>query len=192
MIALLENNTEFNYQVWSSDVIINHRDEIIESALQAEKLFENRFGSIKDRDTTWSYQSYNIWLLTSPSPAWYLLFKDLMEVIKNQRDWNTPVWMESWINLHKTESLLDWHTHHWPMHGYISIDPKDTVTEFKEYSIVNNPGQIYIGAGRKLHRVVANGPIDFSSPRITVGFDLAYSFIGEEYPLDYQLMPLIL
>ena len=192
MITLLENNTDFNYQIWSSDIITTHRDEIIESALHAEKLFENRFGSIKDRDITWSYQSYNIWLLTSPSPTWYLLFKDLVEIIKNQRDWNTPVWMESWINLHKTERLLDWHTHHRPMHGYISIDPKNTVTEFKEYSIINNPGQIYIGAGRKLHRVIANGPIDLSSPRITVGFDLAYSIIGEEYPLDYQLMPLIL
>ena len=192
MITLLENNKEFNYQIWNSDVITNHFDEIIDASLRAEQLFETRFGPLKDRDLTWSYQSYNIWLLTSPSPSWYMLFKDLVEVIKQQRTWNTPVWIESWINMHRTEKILDWHTHHWPMHGYISIDPRETVTEFEDYTIVNRPGQIYIGPGKKLHRVVTTNATNFLSPRITVGFDVAYNFIGEDHPLDFQLMPLIL
>jgi len=32
MITLLENNKEFNYQIWNSDVITNHLNEIIDVA----------------------------------------------------------------------------------------------------------------------------------------------------------------
>ena len=31
MITVLENNKEFNYQIWNSDVITNHFDEIIDA-----------------------------------------------------------------------------------------------------------------------------------------------------------------
>ena len=192
MITLLENNTEFNYQIWNSDVINKHHKELVFSALRAEELFDYRFNKIKNKDLTWSYQSYNIWLLTSPSPFWHMLFQDLISVIKAQREWTVPVWMESWINIHRTRQVLDWHTHHWPIHGYISIDPKNTITEFEGYNIVNNIGQIYIGPGLRLHRVVADENTEFSTTSITVGFDLAYSFIDQDLPLDYQLMPLIL
>jgi hypothetical protein len=192
MITLIEDNQTHNYRVWHSDVIEKHHEELILSLLEAEKIFEERFGKIKNRDLTWSYQSYNIWALTSPSPVWFQLYQDLIEVIKKHRKWEIPLWLESWANIHRDHKVLDWHTHYWPIHGYISIDPKNTVTEFEEYKILNNIGQIYIGPGRRLHRVVSNEFTDFSTPRITVGFDLAFNFVDEKMPLDYQLIPIII
>lgn len=191
MIQLIEKNDFFNYQVWHTDVVEKHQQDLIESSLQAEKIFNNRYGAIKNKNLTWSYQSYNIWLLTSPCPAWFELYKDLLEVIKNYKKWDTPVWMESWINLHNSSEFLDWHTHYWPLHGYISIDPLKTATEFEGYEIINRPGQIYLGPGKRLHRVCPRGRIDESELRITVGFDIAYEFIDQRSPLDYQLMPLV-
>jgi hypothetical protein len=55
-------------------------------------------------------------------------------------------------------------------HGYISIDPKNTNTEFEGYSIENRPGQIYIGSAFTRHRVVNKERFD--GKRITLGFDL--------------------
>ena len=39
MITLLENNKEFNYQIWNSDVITNHFDEI--SKLNNFRIYPN-------------------------------------------------------------------------------------------------------------------------------------------------------
>ena len=54
--------------------------------------------------------------------------------------------------------------------GLISIDPKDTMTEFGHYSIENKIGQIYIGPGNRQHRVILRKP--YTTPRITLGFDV--------------------
>jgi hypothetical protein len=65
---------------------------------------------------------------------------------------------------------LDWHGHGFDYHGYISIDPKNTYTDFKDYRIDNKAGQIYFGPGHRSHKVVALEA--YEGKRITLGFDI--------------------
>ena len=78
--------------------------------------------------------------------------------------------MQCWLNYHTPDKVLDWHTHEWNYHGYISIDPKDTKTVFDGYEIDNEIGNIYIGPGYRYHKVVTKD--NFYEPRITLGFDV--------------------
>ena len=55
-------------------------------------------------------------------------------------------------------------------HGYISIDPKDTETEFEDYTIANETGNLYIGDAGIMHQVNVLSP--FEGKRITIAFDI--------------------
>jgi hypothetical protein len=85
-----------------------------------------------------------------------------------------PLWMESWMKYHIPDEVLDWHRHDskFTIHGYLSIDPKNTVTEFKTFSIENKPGNLYLGISGKdmMHRVVVKEP--YEGYRITIAFDV--------------------
>ena len=81
------------------------------------------------------------------------------------------MWMQAWLNYHNHDQVLGWHNHDWDYHGYISIDPKNTITEFRDYKIENKVGQIYFGPGQKEHRVVCLD--EFSDTRLTIGFDVS-------------------
>ena len=81
------------------------------------------------------------------------------------------MWMQAWLNYHNHDQVLGWHNHDWDYHGYISIDPKNTVTEFRDYKIENKVGQIYFGLGQREHRVVCLD--EFSDTRLTIGFDVS-------------------
>ena len=68
------------------------------------------------------------------------------------------------------------HGHSCQYHGYISIDPKNTTTLFKNgLQIDNKIGQIYIGPSGGLsewdHCVKINQP--YRGNRITIGFDIS-------------------
>jgi len=80
--------------------------------------------------------------------------------------------MQSWLNFHSSDEVLKKHSHEWPFHGYISVDPKSTTTVFEKYEIENKIGQIYIGPGGKgyEHYVRVNNP--YEGKRITIGFDI--------------------
>ena len=67
--------------------------------------------------------------------------------------------------------MLNWHSHQWDYHGYISIDPKKTRTVFSDYEIKNEVGNIYIGPGDREHKVIVDE--NFDTPRITLGFDVS-------------------
>ena len=69
------------------------------------------------------------------------------------------------------------HNHNCDYHGYISIDPRNTVTEFSDYKIENKVGQIYFGPGQREHRVVCLD--EFSDTRLTIGFDISLDLISE-------------
>jgi hypothetical protein len=89
--------------------------------------------------------------------------------------------MQCWLNYHHSNEVLDWHNHAWDYHGYICIDPKKTRTVFREYEIVNQIGNIYIGPGNREHKVVVDE--DYSSPRITLGFDIMVNNDNEFFKL---------
>ncbi len=135
--------------------------------VQASHLI-HQFG-FQSRDSTWTYSDYNFFSLSSPSPLFHQLFLELRDVINGYVP-EQMKWVQCWLNYHNTEQVLDWHNHEWDYHGYISIDPKNTRTQFREYEIRNEVGNIYIGPGYREHRVVVDD--DFQSPRITLGFDV--------------------
>ena len=56
------------------------------------------------------------------------------------------------------------------LYVYISIDPKNTITEFEKWKVHNKIGQIYIGEGGHQHRVIVNEP--YEGYRITIGLDI--------------------
>jgi hypothetical protein len=125
--------------------------------------------TLKGTDTTESYSTYNIFSITAGSIYFYNLFRELRDIIRTEIS-NGPLWMQAWVNLHTEDQVLDWHNHYWPYHGYISIDPKDTETEFDLYTIQNKIGQIYFGPGDRLHRVKVISP--YQGKRITIGYDV--------------------
>jgi hypothetical protein len=168
MCKLIENNIEHNYQIYSSQYIIDHHRLAFYEGKYAHARFRNRFPN--NDSSTWTYQNYNIFSLAAGSVFFYKIYKDLIFVIKNHVNTNEPIWFESWLNFHKETEVLDWHNHAFSYHGYISIDPKNTTTEFKNYSIENQIGNIYIGPGRREHRVLVNHPYD--GTRITLGFNI--------------------
>jgi len=141
--------------------------------LENQKTFIDQVEEIKltfvERDSTELYHTYNIFSITSGSLYFYNLFQELHHFIREQLP-QGPLWMQSWINIHKYENVLDWHNHEWPYHGYISIDPCDTVTEFEDYEIKNKAGQMYFGPGGRLHRV--KNLSEYSNNRITIGYDV--------------------
>lgn len=125
--------------------------------------------SLKGTDTTESYRTYNIFSITAGSIYFYNLFRELRDIIRTEIP-EGSLWMQAWVNIHAENNVLDWHNHYWPYHGYISIDPKDTETEFDLYTIRNKIGQIYFGPGDRLHRVKVISP--YQGKRITIGYDV--------------------
>jgi hypothetical protein len=199
MINLIEDNTEMNYRIYNSEFIANNvgmiRYESNFHYAKYRKLFKD-----SERGSTWDYGVYNIFSLASGSTLFYQIYKELLFVIKDYLkdqssldDYSNNVWFQSWLNYHKQNEVLDWHNHFFPIHGYISIDPKDSTTEFKEYSIKNKIGNIYIGLGYREHRVVVDTPYDGS--RITLAFNVAtpktiISGEGEEHFISF--IPIII
>jgi len=123
------------------------------------------------------YRFYNVFALTSPSPLFWGLLKEVSRIVRLElrAPAEQPLWMQCWMNMHNPKEVLGWHDHHFPFHGYISIDPKNSTTQFKEgditYEIENEVGNIYFGPGwNRMHRVVVND--DYEGPRITLGFDI--------------------
>ena len=173
MINLIEDNKELNYRIYNSEFIAKRIMAIRHEGKIHHASYKNVFPNTNN-DSTWDYKMYNIFSLSAGSTLFYQIYKDLIFVVKDylkdQQDISNSIWVQSWLNYHKQDEVLDWHDHYFSYHGYISIDPKDTTTEFKEYSIQNNPGNIYIGPGNRSHRVVVNKP--YTDTRITLGFDL--------------------
>ena len=83
------------------------------------------------------------------------------------------------------EDVLPWHDHAWPIHGYISIRPFNTTTVFEDFEIQNEVGNVYIGPGYMKHKVVVNEP--FTTPRLTIGFDLLHE--PSRYSANLGLIP---
>ncbi len=150
------------YKLFQSSYIKNNQQSFIEQSIEVKNLLDST-------DTTKDYYRYNLFSITAGSIYFYNLFAELRDIIRSEIP-DKPLWIQSWVNLHEYDKVLDWHNHSWPYHGYISIDPKRTVTEFEEYSISNHVGQIYFGPGNRLHRVKVLEK--FEGLRITIGYDV--------------------
>ena len=180
MVNLIENNIEMNYRIYNSEFIAKNINMIRYEGNLHHANYRELF-KVSKKGSTWDYGMYNIFSLASGSGSvlFYQIYKELLFVIKDylkdqhssEDDYSSNLWFQSWLNYHKQNEVLDWHDHKFPFHGYISIDPKDSTTEFKNYSIKNKIGNIYIGQGHRQHRVVVDTP--YNGTRITLGYDIA-------------------
>lgn len=149
------------YEVYKSDTIINNQELLIEHLLEFHHNTEYR---------TSNFDTYNIFTEWT-TDTMYDLFTNVKDVVRTHLP-KGRLWLQAWVNVHKQNECLDWHHHHFPFHGYISIDPKNTTTEFAKWKVKNSVGNIYFGHGGKAneHKVTVNEPYD--DYRITIGFDV--------------------
>ena len=163
-----------NYIIRNFSYIKENHNHFIEYANLAHQRFNFAYGnktSFNQNSSTWFYRYYNITCLTFGSSLYYKLFSDLQSLIKEIAKNKKPLWYQSWLNFHKSNEVLNWHEHKDCLfHGYISIDPKESETEFEDYKIKNEIGNIYIGKPEKKHKVNVLKPFD--GHRITIAFDV--------------------
>lgn len=158
------------YALYQIPFVENYQQEIVLDARLAYQKFQSVF---EQGNSTWSYAFYNLFSITVGSPYFYHIYRCIVAAIRDRVGDDRPLWMQCWLNYHKMDEVLSWHHHHtvdFITHGYLSIDPKNTVTEFKEFTIENTAGKLYIGNPGLEHRVVVREP--FQGDRITIAFDV--------------------
>jgi|TARA_R110001592_G_scaffold130015_1_gene342945 hypothetical protein len=174
-----------DYKIYQSSIISKHHNSFLKNCYEAKKLIQTKFNT---NDTTWCYNKYNLLSLTSSSVLFYKMYKELNHNTREFIGDDRPLWIQSWLNYHIDDNHLQnslgykkgFHGHQSCYHGYISIDPQNTITKFRNgLEIENKIGQIYIGPGNKGKKLENNSwdhYVDIitpsPSPRITIAFDI--------------------
>lgn len=171
------------HQVHSLDLIKNNHQQFIQECHNAHETFLRFF---PDQNSTWAYGKYNLFSITGHNLLFYKLFIELKTIIRNYVGDDRPLWFQAWLNFHMPNEVLKRHSHDWPFHGYISIEPHNTRTVFDGYEIKNEIGNLYIGHGHRCHEVVVDSY--FETPRITIGFDV--TDILADAPVNTSLIPI--
>ena len=168
-----------DYNLYSSPFIVAHSHNVVEAATNIHTKFIKLFGP---DDTTTTYYKYNIFTMTAGDPYFYTIFRQISAAIRDKVGDDRPLWMEAWLNYHKEDEVLDWHTHDedYLLHGYLSIEPMNTVTEFKNFTIENKVGNLYVGKTGPgfAHAVKVREP--YGGDRITFAFDVIDSTYANE------------
>jgi hypothetical protein len=154
-----------NYTLLNFDYIKENQQDIIRELFLSQSNLE-KYGVF---DATKAYIYYNVFGVSSPSKHMYIIFSKIREIVREKFP-DKMLWIQSWLNYHDHNQVLDWHNHSSSWHGYVCIEPQDTVTEFQNWTIDNECGNIYFGPGKHLHRVVNNSK--YSGKRITIGYDI--------------------
>ena len=155
-----------SYTLVNWEYIQQHQEEFVKVLTHSHEALTN-FGII---NSTFNYTDYNIFGATSPSIHMHKLYCVIRELVRSSLGEDQLLWIQSWLNHHTHDQVLDWHSHNATYHGYVCIEPKDTTTEFQEWKIENKCGNIYFGPGYNKHRVVNNSKYD--GIRITIAFDI--------------------
>lgn len=171
------------YFIKNLSYILKNNKHFIEHANIAHERFKFAYGNVfNQKSSTWFYRYYNITCLTFGSVYYFKMFNDLQKIFRKFSNTKKPLWYQAWLNFHKQNEVLDWHNHvDCLFHGYISIDPKETETEFENYKIKNKTGNVYIGNPNIKHKVNVLKP--FEGNRITIAFDI---FSEKEINLIYK------
>jgi len=157
-----------DYELHHVNLISENHKEFVLDCYRAKDRF-NLF--YPEHSSTWTYDSYNVFSLTSGSELFYKLFKEIQKIIREYVKMEEPLWLQSWLNFHHKEEVLDWHNHECCIaHGYVSINPHNTKTVFENFEVNNEVGKLYIGQPNMLHKVEVVE--DFNGPRITIAFDV--------------------
>ena len=168
-----------DYILYNFEYIKEHQQEIITDLKRSHEIILEQGVS----DSTFGYTTYNIFGVSSPSIHMYKIFETLRGLIRSQLS-EERLWMKSWLNYQYHDGVLQWHNHSSAYHGYIAIEPQDTKTEFENWTIDNEVGNIYFGPGLHKHRVVNLS--EYKGKRISIGFDVMtdynYGPDGPNYP----------
>lgn len=178
-IEILENNSDYRYMLFKSKYMEEHLSEILYQTDVVANTIKERLESAES-NVTWLYKKYNVFAYASGSPAYFSIYRDLIDCVSAYcKEYKVPtnnLWMRNWLNYHNHSEVLKLHDHEVMAHGYVSIEPQFTETIFvddygiERYAIVNKPGQIYLGPGRRKHYV--KNLQEYSEKRITIGLDL--------------------
>ena len=172
------------YFIGKSKVILYNQSELIKITEKCYSIHQDYFPG---KHSTWTYPGYNFWGLSSANELMYSLYDELRNMV-NEYIPHKRKWMQCWLNYHKCDEVLDWHDHEFDYHGYISIDPKNTTTVFKDWEVKNEVGNIYLGRGHNEHKVVVNE--QYEGYRITLGFDISVTPIEKGMNDNLGMMPL--
>jgi hypothetical protein len=161
-----------DYIVKNFFYIKENQKHFIEYANIAHERYMFNYGKVFNQpSSTEFYRYYNITCLTFGSDLYFKMFCDLQKLIRKTLKTKKPLWYQCWLNFHKPEEVLGWHNHQGSiLHGYISIDPKESETEFKKYTIKNKIGNVYMGKPENPHKV--NVLKHYEGHRITIAFDV--------------------
>jgi len=161
---------KYNYTIKKLSYINENINHFINYANLAHKRFKFSFEKLfENSSSTLLYHKYNMACLTFGSKLYNRMFLDLQKIAREFSNTKEELWFQSWLNFHKQDQVLNWHNHYCQFHGYISIDPKNTETQFENYTIKNEIGNLYIGEPNK-HRVNVLSP--YKGNRITIAFDV--------------------
>lgn len=159
------------WSLYSSPYIIANQQAIIESSHALHRRYQEHVQTDPGRNSTKDYRNYNVFALAPGNAHYYYMYK-MIQAVSQPWTQNQPSWIMAWLNYHKPDEVLGWHDHlESTAHGYISIDPHDTATEFEQFTIENSVGQIYAGPCGLRHRVVVRNTFD--RPRITLAFQVS-------------------
>ena len=183
----VSHDSTYNYSIYKSEAAVKFQKLLIKHCYVAHERFKCQFPE-REGDSTWAYSEYNVANLMYGSEPFFYVWRDIRQAVREFMNTEEPLWIQSWLNFHTPEQVLKWHSHA-SVHGYISIDPKNTKTTFRRgamgpnrkdlqyidetniYEVVNEVGKIYIGTSKeRVHRVEVLE--NFSTPRITIAFDI--------------------
>ncbi len=165
-------NMAVDYKFYDIKLVKQNQKKLIKDAIKAHDRFQFAYGKfLKEINSTSFFRYYSFVSLSAGSSAYYLLFKEIQKNIRSFYKKKGPLWFQCWLNLHKQDEVLEWHNHQdCAFHGYISIDPKNTETEFKNFTVKNEVGKMYLGPAYEYHKVNVLSP--FKGQRITIAFDV--------------------
>lgn len=167
-----------DYQIYNLPRTLN-QSELIEYSKMSKDKFNHLYRGFEH--STQFYYLYNFFTIASCNSQVYNLYQELLKCIRHYFNLydieKNNVWLQSWMNIHKSEEVLKSHSHDYPIHGYISLSSHVTDTVFTDdyngselYRVRNNPMQVYIGPGHRHHHVSIVEPYD--DERVTIGFDI--------------------
>jgi hypothetical protein len=161
-----------DYELIDLQFIKDNKEEFIKNAILAHERFVFNYGkTFNEMSSTWFYKYYNLATLTVGCPLYYKFYIELQKIIRKTVNDDRPLWFQSWLNFHNQDEVLNWHHHPFCLlHGYVSIDPKKTETQFENFKIINEIGKLYIGKSGLKHKVNVLEP--FKGKRITIAFDV--------------------
>lgn len=177
--------------------VVDNQQQLDEHVHYVMSLYSTFFSSLNDHeqsprlriadstDSTSAYNAYNAFTLLSDNSEWRNVYADVSRIVKNfykkQGGTANTLYLKAWINFNDTNSVLGWHTHDSLFHGYVSVTPHDTITQFDGFNVTNEVGKIYVGPGGLRHRVLVAKKYD--SKRITIAFDVNDDFNALSNPL---------